>query len=792
MIILRVCSVYGAPALLRVFSVRSYRRVATAVVGENSSHKDKHSPTSMSRGSGPKKTKVSSIANCHLQVLGTGGGELKPCLFLFTDSKRYLFNCVENVQRFSNEYKVRQSKLHHFFITRMAWDNVGGLPGQSLHFANFFDAQSRSPIQLHGPEALSDFIFSTRFHISPDKIQLETNNVSEAVGEFNLPVYNDENLTIHTLNLQPTTNVSTTDSSTDSELEEVAAGPDSPPKTKRTKVSRASDSISVFLCKLSDVPGKFNPQKAADLGLPKGPQYRALVSGQSVIAPNGNLIHPRDVLGPTRIGPSFIVLECPHEGYVPSIASHPLLQRDSFTSSGQKVALIVHISPRTVLENDAYCLWMASFGPHTKHLLLHKTLCPHDWALRGFLKTHAPLNLLQPSLFTRFSESSVELEPTESLKILQFLPHECIIIGKTLLEYHLKPSQREGIDESHVLEPFGPHWDNLIERVRASSDIKKALEKVPKTEDIAGSKCDTPSSSAADVSVTFLGTGASCPSKYRNVSGILLQTPSGNVMLDCGEGTLAQLYRHFGSEDGDEILANLGQIFISHIHGDHNLGVISLLHKRAEILRKKGSSGVLPTRVLAPRKVSWWLKDYSTRCQKLHYRFVDCRSLTEKECEFGALNFQTVPVIHCKESYGVVVSREKSWRIVFSGDTRPCPALTRLGRNATLLLHEATLEDSMLEDAKEKKHCTISEALQIAEQMNPDFTILTHFSQRYCKFLPVILSKKDDLKSKVFTAFDHMTVTLSDMHNLPSLLPAVQDILASTKDEDEAPVTWGW
>ena len=785
MIILRVCSVYGAPALLRVFSVRSCRSVSTAVLGQNSD-KDKQHSTTMSTGRAPKKTKVSSIANCHLQVLGTGGGELKPCLFLFTDSKRYLFNCVENVQRFSNEYKLRQSKLNHFFITRMTWDNVGGLPGQSLHFANFFDSQLRGPIQLHGPDSLPDLVFSSRFHISPDKIQLETDTVSEAVGEFHLPVYRDENITVHSLNLQPTS-LTTPVSSSDSEPEE-AAGPDNPPKTKRTKVSRASESISVFLCKLSDVPGKFNPQKAADLGLPKGPQYRALVSGQSVTAPNGRVIHPEDVLGPTRIGPSFIVLECPHEGYVSSIANHPLLQRESFTTSGQRVALIVHISPRAVVESDDYCQWMASFGPHTKHLLLHETLCPHDWALRGFLKTHAPLNLLQPSLFKRFSKSSVEIEPTETLKILQQLPRESIIIGKTLLQYHLKPSQREGIDESHVLEPFGSYWDSLMERVQASSDIRKALEKVPNSEI---SEKRATSSSADDVSVTFLGTGASCPSKYRNVSGILLQTPSGNVLLDCGEGTLAQLYRHFGLEKGDEILANLGQIFISHIHGDHNLGVISLLHRRAEILQRRVSSDALPTYVLGPRKVSWWLKDYSKRCQKLYYRFVDCSSLAERECAFGALGFQTVPVIHCKESYGVVVSCEKR-RIVFSGDTRPCPALTRLGRNATLLLHEATLEDSMLEDAKEKKHCTISEALQIAEQMNPDFTILTHFSQRYCKFLPVILSKKDDLKSKVFTAFDHMTVTLSDMHNLPSLLPAVQDILACTKDEDEAPVTWGW
>ena len=71
--------------------------------------------------------------------------------------------------------------------------------------------------------------------------------------------------------------------------------------------------------------------------------------------------------------------------------------------------------------------------------------------------------------------------------------------------------------------------------------------------------------------------------------------------------------------------------------------------------------------------------------------------------------------------------------------------------------------------------------------MNPEFTILTHFSQRYSRFLPLIMSRE-----KVFTAFDHMTVPLSELHRLPALLPAVRDITQSAKDEGYAPVFWGW
>ena len=755
----------------------------------------------MDDGKNAMRVVSSRILSCHIQVLGTGGGELKPCVYLFTDSKRYLFNCVENVQRFSNEHKVRQGKLRDFFITRMTWENVGGLAGQALHFSEFDEAQAKGPVCLHGPDSLEDFIHSSRFHMAHKRISLVAGDTVETVGNHYLPVYRDENLTVRTLNLYSTTGAASRCPSS-SESESQVTEPIVRGRQKRAKLTRDSNSTSVFLCKLADVPGKFNPQKAAELGLPRGPQYAELVKGQSVTTPNGTVIHPSDVLGPTRIGPNLIVLECPDQGYVPSLTTHPLLQKKWFDASEQRVSLIVHITPRAVLDSEEYCQWMTSFGHETKHLLLHETVCPGEWTLRGFLKTRAPMHLVRPSLFREFSDSFAEVESIESLKILQSLPRECVIVGQPLLKYHLKPSQKVGVDESHTLEPLASHWKRLVAEARDNSDIKKALEKLPQDLESKSKSSLGKSAQAAKDSVTFLGTGASCPSKYRNVSGILLQTASaGNVLFDCGEGTLAQLYRHFGKCEGDKILSNLRVVFISHIHGDHNLGVISVLNKRADILRGMAAESPLnevvqtPTCVLGPSMVGWWLRDYSESCQKLpDHRFVNCGTLSEGETAVSlnsSLEFRTVPVIHCKGSYGVVVSHGKNWRVVYSGDTRPCPELVAAGKNATLLIHEATLEDALLEDAKEKKHCTVSEALQIVEEMSPDFAILTHFSQRYIRVVP-LLSNKAGLKSKVFTAFDHMTVDLSDLQSLPPLLPAVQEILASYIDEEDARMTWSW
>lgn len=76
------------------------------------------------------------------------------------------------------------------------------------------------------------------------------------------------------------------------------------------------------------------------------------------------------------------------------------------------------------------------------------------------------------------------------------------------------------------------------------------------------------------------------------------------------------------------------------------------------------------------------------------------------------------------------------WKLVFSGDCRPSDALVRAGRGATLLIHEATFCDGMEEDARRKRHSTVSEAVGVGERMKAYRVLLTHFSARY----PTIVS----------------------------------------------------
>lgn len=69
---------------------------------------------------------------------------------------------------------------------------------------------------------------------------------------------------------------------------------------------------------------------------------------------------------------------------------------------------------------------------------------------------------------------------------------------------------------------------------------------------------------------------------------------------------------------------------------------------------------------------------------------------------------------HCTESYGCLIISDKErgdgdgfGRIFYSGDTNPCQNVMNYCQKVTLLIHEATFEDSLAEDAKWKKHTTV-------------------------------------------------------------------------------------
>lgn len=112
---------------------------------------------------------------------------------------------------------------------------------------------------------------------------------------------------------------------------------------------------------------------------------------------------------------------------------------------------------------------------------------------------------------------------------------------------------------------------------------------------------------------------------------------------------------------------------------------------------------------------------------------------------------------------------------IFSGDTMPCENLVKLGQDCDLLIHEATMEDDLLKEAKMKLHSTTSQAIQAGEQMRSKFTLLTHFSQRYPVIPPLPNDDENSSKLKnVGIAYDNMHISLSQLPLLPLMYPTLK------------------
>lgn len=143
--------------------------------------------------------------------------------------------------------------------------------------------------------------------------------------------------------------------------------------------------------------------------------------------------------------------------------------------------------------------------------------------------------------------------------------------------------------------------------------------------------------------------------------------------------------------------------------------------------------------------------------------------------------FYNVPVIHCKDSFGLIIQHKSQWKIVFSGDTRPSKELIEAGKDCTLLIHEATFEDDLIQDALEKSHSTTSEAIESGMEMNSYRIILNHFSQRYPK-IPVFNSNYNE---KTCISFDMMRIDFVDLKNISKLIPLLQNVFPKEEESED-------
>ncbi|GFO38064.1 Zinc phosphodiesterase elac protein 2, partial [Plakobranchus ocellatus] len=284
--------------------------------------------------------------------------------------------------------------------------------------------------------------------------------------------------------------------------------------------------------------------------------------------------------------------------------------------------------------------------------------------------------------------------------------------------------------------------------------------------------------------VVFLGTGSSEPNKIRNQSCIVVQlSKDAVIILDCGEDSYGQLHRFYGKQKTLEMLRKVKAIFVSHMHGDHHLGLFSLLKERAKAFAVVDAP-FTPVLLMAPIQMRRWLKFYHQELESVTHllRFVKHqKNMKEFDDKFNLslatfedvkqdlqLNeYRPVEVVHCRNAFGLVFTHENGYKVVYSGDTRPCESLVEAGADCDLLIHEATHEDALIAHAKASKHSTFSEAMDVGTRMKAKHVILTHFSQRYPHMVPFF---DMDLPHNVGIAFDNMQVCPKTLASLPRLI----------------------
>ena len=271
-----------------------------------------------------------------------------------------------------------------------------------------------------------------------------------------------------------------------------------------------------------------------------------------------------------------------------------------------------------------------------------------------------------------------------------------------------------------------------------------------------------------DLDLVFLGTSGSVPTAQRAPSSLLVRRGGERLLFDCGEGTQRQLLR---SAVG---LVELREVFVSHFHADHYLGLPGMLKTFA--LRGRE----VPLTVYGPPGLTELFVTLRRVFGKLTYALEVVELRPGDVLARQDYNLVTFPVAHGVQSLGfALVEHPRPGRfdvaasdalgvppgpergllqagesvqledgrtvtpdevlgpprpgrkVVLSGDTAPSPSVVEAARGAEVLVHEATFLEDERERARETAHSTALEAAEIARDADVGLLALTHLSNRY-------------------------------------------------------------
>jgi len=269
-----------------------------------------------------------------------------------------------------------------------------------------------------------------------------------------------------------------------------------------------------------------------------------------------------------------------------------------------------------------------------------------------------------------------------------------------------------------------------------------------------------------DLSVAFLGTGGSVPTARRATACLLVMRGGDRLMFDCGEGSQRQMHRSLG-------LVQLDEIYLTHLHLDHFLGIPGLL-KTYDLQSREA-----PLKIYGPPGTKQLFAELGRLIGKTRYEVTIDELAPEQAVAHDGYEVRAFPVEHRMTAFGyqlaeadrpgrfdkeaaqslgvpegpsfaalqrgeevegsdgvirpgdVLGDPRPGRTIVVTGDTAPCVATAEAARGAELLIHDGSFAEEEAQRAAETGHSTAGQAAALAREAGVAMLALVHVSSRY-------------------------------------------------------------
>lgn len=269
--------------------------------------------------------------------------------------------------------------------------------------------------------------------------------------------------------------------------------------------------------------------------------------------------------------------------------------------------------------------------------------------------------------------------------------------------------------------------------------------------------------------VVFLGTGGTIPTERRKHPTLAIRRGGEVFLFDCGEGAQTQIFKaRLG-------IAPIRAILVSHLHGDHVLGIPGLLMTMTQSNRSQ------PLLVIGPAGVTKWIRNIYedlTFHSSFHISVREVEPgpvLVSSQYQIHAFSLEhSIPTLgyrfqeaerpgrfQVEEALRLGVPRGPLWgqlqsgytvrleggkqvhsqqvlgpprpglKIVYAVDSRPCRETVQAAFEADILIHDGMFLSEDLDKAQARGHSTVAEAAQVALSAKARRLVLTHISPRY-------------------------------------------------------------